>query len=600
MRRRNIKDISSDDLVKKYDRQSLEKVLPLIKPYRGLLIAAICTLIMFNSIGITMPWLLKIAIDRVIPNADYMLFWVLCGAMLIIYTARVLLRYVASYLVDYTGIRIMVDLRQKVFRHLQSLSLRFYEEYRTGKLISNVISDVALLQMMVRTMIQLGEQVFQLILIAGLLLVINWKMGLLVFISLPIHFFNFYHFRKVMRKDALVLQEKMSEISANLSETLTGVKVVKSFSKERSECLNFFQNLRPVVDMQMRLTVWGVGLWTVFDMVSLATYLSTIGLGIIFVKDYSITIGEFVAFYSYVGMLLGPVNVLSGLTMTFTQGMVGASRIVNLLNTIPEITEVPNAIRPENIQGNIVFEHVNFGYGKGGALVINNFTLNIRPGQKVALVGPSGSGKSTITNLLLRFYDIDSGAIRVDNIDIRKMNLDSYRNNIGVVLQEPFLFSGSIRENIAYAKRDATNDEIEESARLANVSEFVERLPDGFDTVIGENGASLSGGQKQRLAIARAVLKNPTILILDEATSALDTVSEFLVQEALDRLMEGKTTIIIAHRLSTIKNADVIVVLDSGKIVQKGTHLELMEQQGIYSDLYQTQKKMAEQGVTTS
>ncbi|MDD4181477.1 MAG: ABC transporter ATP-binding protein, partial [Victivallaceae bacterium] len=370
MRRRNIKDISSDDLVKKYDRQSLEKVLPLIKPYRGLLIAAICTLIMFNSIGITMPWLLKIAIDRVIPNADYMLFWVLCGAMLIIYTARVLLRYVASYLVDYTGIRIMVDLRQKVFRHLQSLSLRFYEEYRTGKLISNVISDVALLQMMVRTMIQLGEQVFQLILIAGLLLVINWKMGLLVFISLPIHFFNFYHFRKVMRKDALVLQEKMSEISANLSETLTGVKVVKSFSKERSECLNFFQNLRPVVDMQMRLTVWGVGLWTVFDMVSLATYLSTIGLGIIFVKDYSITIGEFVAFYSYVGMLLGPVNVLSGLTMTFTQGMVGASRIVNLLNTIPEITEVPNAIRPENIQGNIVFEHVNFGYGKGGALVI--------------------------------------------------------------------------------------------------------------------------------------------------------------------------------------------------------------------------------------
>ncbi len=600
MRRRNIKDISSDDLVKKYDRQSLEKVLPLIKPYRGLLIAAICTLIMFNSIGITMPWLLKIAIDRVIPNADYMLFWVLCGAMLIIYTARVLLRYVASYLVDYTGIRIMVDLRQKVFRHLQSLSLRFYEEYRTGKLISNVISDVALLQMMVRTMIQLGEQVFQLILIAGLLLVINWKMGLLVFISLPIHFFNFYHFRKVMRKDALVLQEKMSEISANLSETLTGVKVVKSFSKERSECLNFFQNLRPVVDMQMRLTVWGVGLWTVFDMVSLATYLSTIGLGIIFVKDYSITIGEFVAFYSYVGMLLNPVNILSGLTMTFTQGMVGASRIVNLLNTIPEITEVPNAIRPENIQGNIVFEHVNFGYGKGGALVINNFTLNIRPGQKVALVGPSGSGKSTITNLLLRFYDIDSGAIRVDNIDIRKMNLDSYRNNIGVVLQEPFLFSGSIRENIAYAKRDATNDEIEESARLANVSEFVERLPDGFDTVIGENGASLSGGQKQRLAIARAVLKNPTILILDEATSALDTVSEFLVQEALDRLMEGKTTIIIAHRLSTIKNADVIVVLDSGKIVQKGTHLELMEQQGIYSDLYQTQKKMAEQGVTTS
>ncbi|MDD2403924.1 MAG: ABC transporter ATP-binding protein [Victivallaceae bacterium] len=596
MRRQYVKGLGTADLMKKYDRQSLEKVLPLIRPYRGLLMGAVGALILFNSVGLTMPWMMKIALDRVIPNADYMLFWVLCGAMMIIYTGRSMLRYVASYMVDYTGIRIMVDLRQKVFRHLQSLSLRFYEEYRTGKLISNVISDVALLQVLVRTMTQLGEQIFQLLLIAMLLVVINWKMGLLVFLSLPIHFLNFYYFRKVIRRDTLVIQEKMSEISANLSETLTGVKVVKSFSKERSECLSFFQNLRPVVDMQMRVTISGVGLWTVFDMVSLATYLGTIGMGILFIKDHSISIGEFVAFYSYVGMLLNPINILSGLSMTFAQGMVGASRIVNLLNTIPEIIEAPDAIKPEKIQGNIVFDHVIFGYGKDKAPVIDNFTLTIRPGQKVALVGPSGSGKSTISNLLLRFYDIDSGTIKVDNIDIRKMNLDSYRNNIGIVLQEPFLFSGSIRENIAYAKRDATNAEIEEAARLANVTEFVENLPDGFDTIIGENGASLSGGQKQRLAIARAVLKNPSILILDEATSALDTVSEFLVQEALDRLMNAKTTIIIAHRLSTIRNADVIIVMDSGRIVQKGTHMELMEQQGIYSELYQTQKKMAVQG----
>jgi len=228
--------------------------------------------------------------------------------------------------------------------------------------------------------------------------------------------------------------------------------------------------------------------------------------------------------------------------------------------------------------------------------VIDNFNLTIRPGQKVALVGPSGSGKSTISNLLLRFYDIDTGSIKVDGMDIRKLGLDSYRNNIGVVLQEPFLFSGSIRENIAYAKRDATNAEIEHAADLANVTEFVEKLPDGFDTLIGENGASMSGGQKQRLAIARAVLKNPSILILDEATSALDTVSEYLVQDALDKLMEGKTTIIIAHRLSTIKNADMIVELDAGRIVQKGTHIELMEQPGIYRELYQTQKQMAAQG----
>ncbi len=587
--------LSREELFKKYDRQSLEKVMPLLRPYRQMIISAITTLVLFNMIGLSMPWMLKIAIDRVLPNADYLLFWILCGAMTLIYMARCLLRYVASYLVDYIGVRIMVDLRQKVFRHLQSLSLRFYEEYRTGKLISNVISDVALLQMLVRTMTQFGEQLFQLLIISGLLLVINWKMGLLTFLSIPIHYCNFAFFRRAMRKDSLVIQEKMSEISANLSETLSGVKVVKSFAKERAESRSFFQNLRPIVDMQMRVTVDGIGLWTVFDMVSLFTYLGIIGMGIWFVKDGSISIGEFVAFYSYVGMMLSPINILSGLSTTFAQGMVGASRIVSLLNTIPEIKEAPNPIHPEKIEGNIEFKHVMFSYDKEKGPTINDFNLSISPGQKVALVGPSGSGKSTISNLLLRFYDIDSGYIRVDGMDIRKLSIESYRGHIGVVLQEPFLFSGTIRENIGYAKRDATSEEIEEAARMANVEEFVSQLPDGFDTIIGENGASLSGGQKQRLAIARAILKNPAILILDEATSALDTMSEYLVQEALDRLMKDKTTIIIAHRLSTVKNADLIVVLDSGKIVQRGTHDELMAQPGIYQELYQTQRRMARQ-----
>lgn len=592
---RKSRELSNEEIIKKYDKSSLIKVFPMLKPYRKLMLASLFTLIVFNSIGITMPWMLKIAIDRVIPNADYMLFWVLCGSMLIIYTARCLLRYVSNYTMDYTAIRIIIDLRQKVFKHLQSLSLRFYEEYRTGKLISNVINDVTLLQMLVRTLTGFAEQLFQLGLIAMLLLVINWRMGLVVFLTLPIHYCNFMYFRKILRRDSLILQEKMSEISANLSETLSGVKVVKSFSKERSESLSFFQSLRPVLGMNLRLTMGNVGLWTIFDMVSLGTYLCTIGMGIMFVKDYSITIGEFVAFYSYVGMMLNPINALSSLSMTFAQGMVGATRIMNLLETIPEIKEAPRPVKMDKLEGNIVFDHVIFGYGKDKKPVINGFNLTIKPGQKVALVGPSGSGKSTISNLLLRFYDVDSGAVKVDGIDIRKMGLDAYRNSIGVVLQEPFLFSGSIRENIAYAKREATNAEIERAADLANVTEFVERLPDGFDTVIGENGASMSGGQKQRLAIARAVLKNPSILILDEATSALDTVSEYLVQDALDKLMEGKTTIIIAHRLSTIKNADVIVVLDSGRIVQKGTHMELMEQPGIYRELYQTQKQMSVQ-----
>ena len=590
---RSPREPDRDNILDKYERQPFDKVWALVRPYRSMLFGSMATLILFNMVGLSMPWMLKLAIDRILPNADFVLYWVVACVMLILYLMRSMLRYIACYLVDYTGVRVMIDLRQKVFSHLQSLSLRFYEEYRTGKLISNVISDVAMLQMLLRTLTTLGEQLFQLCLIACLLLLINWKLGLLVFLTIPIHYLNFHYFRKEMKKDSMVIQEKMSEISANLSETLTGVKVVKSFAKEHSECLKFFQNLRPLADMQMRLTVDSVGLWAVFDTIIVITYLSIIGVGIWFVKDNSITVGEFVAFYTYVGMMLNPINALSGMSITFAQGMVGASRIVKLLNTIPEIREVPNAAHVGKLSGKIEFKNVVFSYEQEKGATIDNFSLNIRPGQKVALVGPSGSGKSTISNLLLRFYDISGGSIRVDGYDIRKLNLNSYRDNIGIVLQEPFLFSGTIRDNIAYAvKREVPDDEIFAAAKMANVEEFVSQLPDGYDTVIGENGASLSGGQKQRLAIARAVLKNPSILILDEATSALDTVSEYLVQDALDKLMHGKTTIIIAHRLSTIKNADVIVVLDKGKIVQQGRHDDLMSQPGTYRDLYQTQTRM--------
>ena len=576
-----------------YENQSFDKVWALLRPYRSMLFGSMATLILFNMVGLSLPWMLKIAIDRILPNADVVLFWVIACVMIILYLMRSMLRYIACYTLDYLCVRVMIDLRQKVFNHLQSLSLKFYEEYRTGKLISNVISDVAMLQVLLRTMTQFGEQIFQLCLIAGLLLIINWKMGLLVFLTIPIHYINFHYFRREIRKDSMVIQEKMSEISANLSETLSGVKVVKSFAKEHSECLKFFQNLRPLADMQMRLTVDGVGLWAIFDTLALLTYLSIIGVGIWFIKDNSITVGEFVAFYTYVGMMLTPINVLSGMSITFAQGMVGASRIVKLLNTIPEIQEAPNAIHVGKLSGRIEFKNVVFSYVQEKGPAIDDFSLLIRPGQKVALVGPSGSGKSTISNLLLRFYDVTGGAVRVDDYDIRKLNLNSYRDNIGIVLQEPFLFSGSIRDNIAYAvKREVSDEEIFAAARMANVEEFVQQLPDGYDTIIGENGASLSGGQKQRLAIARAVLKNPSILILDEATSALDTVSEYLVQDALDKLMHDKTTIIIAHRLSTIKNADMIVVLDKGKIVQQGRHDDLLSQSGTYRELYQTQSRM--------
>jgi ABC-type multidrug transport system fused ATPase/permease subunit len=421
----------------------------------------------------------------------------------------------------------------------------------------------------------------------------NIQMAAVALIIIPIHFLNLYYCHKIVKVDAKALQERMSEISGNLAETLNGVKVVKSFSKERTECRNFFTSLRPILDIQLHANSRWVLSWNIVDMTNICAYLAIIGLGTLMVQKGSMTIGDFAAYYGYVGMLLGPISALSTVSSNISTGLASAERIMKLLNTIPEIKEDPHPVKVERLNGYIDFNNVSFGY-KDKKMVIKDFSLKIEPGQKVALVGPSGSGKSTVTNLLLRFYDVNSGEVKVDGVNIKKLGLESYRNNIGVVLQEPFLFSGTIKENIAYAKKDATSEEIMEASRMANVEEFVSMLDKRYETTVGENGASLSGGQKQRLAIARAILKNPSILILDEATSALDTVSEHLVQEALDRLMADKTTIIIAHRLSTIKNADLIVVMEDGRIVQQGKHDDLLKQEGVYKEMYFTQKKTAE------
>jgi subfamily B ATP-binding cassette protein MsbA len=565
--------------------------LKLIKPYRYLLFTSIIALFAFSLVGLALPWMLKIAIDFIIPNADYQLFLLLCCGMILIFSIRTMFFYISNYLLNYSAMRTMLDIRNKLFKHLQNLSLRFYEEYRTGKLISNVINDVSLMQQSINIFINMVNQSFIILIIAVVLLFLNFKIAVVVLTILPLYYINFYYFRKKIRSNTLIIQEKMSEISANLSETINGIKVVKTFSKERSECRSFFSNLRPTLNYHMKIHTQAVTLWSITDYLNLIIYLVTIGIGMGMVHSSKMTLGDFVAFYTYVGMFIAPISNLSAQTVALSQGMAGAKRINNLLNVIPEIKEPENPVKIDRLKGNIVFENVSFSYVD--VPVIKDFSLKIQPGQKIALVGPSGSGKSTITNLLLRFYDIQEGSIKVDGVSIKKFSGTSYRNNIGVVLQEPFLFSGTIWDNIAYAKKDATRGEIERAAAMANVDEFVNTLEDGFNTIIGENGTSLSGGQKQRLAIARAILKNPSILILDEATSALDTVSEFLVQTALDNLMNNKTTIIIAHRLSTIKNADLIVVMDEGKIVQMGSHEELIKSQGTYNELYKAQQKVA-------
>jgi len=562
----------------------------LIKPYKVLVAGTAVTLVAFVTLGLLMPWVLKVIIDRVLGSADISYLYIILGSIILIYFIRDIFWYVSHYMMFYMSERIMFDIRKGLFKHIQSLSLRFYQEYRTGKLISNIISDVAMMQQMFSaTLANTAMHLFMMIFIVAVLMTINAKLAFICVLMVPLQFINFVYFKKYIQAKSMTLRERMSEISANLAETLNGMKVVKSFSKERTENRFFVSQLRPAFNLSIDLQMKGLFCWMIAELIYIFTVVAMIGVGGYYVSKGRMTLGDFVAFYTYLGMILGPINGLSSLSTVFSQGIASMERILKLLGTVPEIKECEHPIHLDNLKGNVEFRDVNFAYN--GKPTLKHFELKIKPGQKVAKVGPSGSGKSTIANLILRFYDVNSGEILIDNTDIRKLHIDSYRNNIGIVLQEPFLFSGSIHDNIAYARNSATDEEVLHAARMANVEEFVNTLENGYKTELGENGASLSGGQKQRIAIARAILNDPKILILDEATSALDTVSEFFVQEALDNLMKDRTTIIIAHRLSTIKNADLIVVMENGEIKQTGTHRQLMRTDGLYKDLYMTQEK---------
>ncbi|MBP3394260.1 MAG: ABC transporter ATP-binding protein, partial [Lentisphaeria bacterium] len=429
------------------------KVSSLIRQYRGLILLSALTSVMFSSLALTMPMMLKVVIDRVLPSRDWALFFLLAAVMIAIYILRFTMRIITGNLGTYTVTRILLDVRQRIFKHLQNLSLRFYEEYRTGKLISNVISDVALLQGLISLCISMVDQFFTMAFITFAVFFINWKLALIAMCALPIHFINFFIFNKIIRKNALLMQEKMSEISANLAETINGIRVVKSFSKGRAESLHFFKNMRPTLELAIKMNQEGNVCHGIYEMLTLFTYLIVI-CGGIFAVGNDFSIGDFVAFYTYIGLQVGPIAVLAAQMNVLSQGLAGAQRIMKLLKVIPDITDAPDAVDAGRLTGRISFDHVSFKYAD--TPVLRDFSLRIEPGEKVALVGPSGCGKSTISNLLLRFYDVCDGSIKVDGEDIRTFTQDSYRANIGVVLQEPFLFSGTIRDNLAYARPNAS------------------------------------------------------------------------------------------------------------------------------------------------
>ncbi len=569
-----------------------------MKPYRGLLAICIVFHMCSTGLGLLMPWVLKIIIDKALVGSDLRLLFVLLGSVILLYWVRAFFFYTSNYFTNYPVLRMLFDLRVKLFKHMQSLSLRFYQEYRTGKLISNILTDVSVLQGMVSTVIVgMASNMFSLVFVTCTLVILSPRLSLICLVVLPIVYCVFSLFKKSLNKSSLMLREHMSEVSANLAEVINGIKVVKSFGKERTENRNFMEMLKPTFDMSLKLSMKSITLSIVMDQLSIYSSVAVLGFGGYMVSRGEMSVGELVAFYSYMQMFFGPVVAMTNFAPAISEGSVSAERLGNLMAAVPEIKEATHPVRLQHAKGHVVFKSVSFQYAPNRP-VLNGINLDIKPGLKVALVGPSGSGKSTVASLMMRFFDVNNGKITLDGIDIRDMEIESLRRNVGIVLQESFLFSGTIEENIRYGRPDATFEEVVEAAKMANAYEFIRELQHGFKSEVGENGVSLSGGQKQRLAIARTVLHNPSVLILDEATSALDTVSEAVVQQALDKLMENRTTIIIAHRLSTVRNADTIVVLKDGNIVQQGPHEQLLSQDGLYRELYAMQLKEQKEEAT--
>lgn len=555
-----------------------------VRRYKGLLgVSAVGNLISV-SIATMAPLFMKLVIDEAIPGRNVPFLAGIVATFLILEGVRYLVGYGHNYLLYYAGQRVVFDIRRALFHHLQMLHLSFYETQRTASLVNRVVHDATAVQQFINTALTtISNSLVSLALAMTIMFFLNWKMALFCTASLPVYFAVIHLYRRGLHTRSHDVQERQSALAGTLGETFTGIKVVKCFAQEDHERRRFIQRIRENFPHELELSLMGNRMWLFLSTIFAVVYGSVLLWGASSVMYGTMSLGSFVAFTSYLMMLYGPLQNLSSLIQISTNARTGFERILSLHDIRPNITEIANPVALPALRGAVDFEQVSFSYDRGVA--VSGFSLNVPAGEIIALVGPSGSGKSTLISLLTRFYDPSSGTIRIDGHDLRSLDYDVYRQQIGIVLQDNFLFSGSIDENIRYGRPDATVDEVRRAAELANAWEFIAKMEGGLKAQVGQGGATLSGGQRQRIAIARCLLKDPRILIFDEATSALDNESEALVQESLDTLMEGRTVFIVAHRLSTIRRAHRIAVMESGRLAQLGTHEELMAVEGPYRTL---------------
>lgn len=563
-----------------------KRLIKYAMPYKMRFVLAMVCMGIYSAVAALLVYLSKIIMDGVFVDKDIKILALLVLCMPVIYAIKGLADYGRCYFLNYVAQNAIKDLRQDLCVKLLSLSHSFYVKNTSSKVMSRITNDInALQEALIKVPPTIIRDSLVIIGMIGGLFYLHWRYALIIVVVLPVLGLPLAQFARKLKKASKDSMVQISEIYTSLQEILSGFSVIKSFCKEEHEEKRFAVNNKEYYNVQQRITRVDARTTPVMEFLSMTGVAVVLWFGGKDVIDGVWTLGDFTAFILAITQMYQPIKNFAQLNSTIQKAVAGSERVFEILDEKNSIYDLPNAKVLDSFSKDIVYKNVNFSYEKGKQ-ILRGINIDIKKGQTVAFVGSSGSGKSTIANVVLRFYDVDNGEILVDGINIKDLKLSSLRDKIGVVSQDVFLFNDTIKYNISYGKMDATDEEIETVAKAANAHKFISKMPNGYNTLIGERGIKLSGGEKQRIAIARAMLKNPPILVLDEATSALDSESEKLVQEAIETLMKNRTVILIAHRLSTVINADKIVVIDKGCVAEVGKHQELIDKGGIYSKLY--------------
>jgi ATP-binding cassette subfamily B multidrug efflux pump len=572
-------------------RGTLRRLLATLRPHRWALMGVFALVVVSTLLDLLAPYLMGVAIDKFIAAGDLAGLQRTVLLMLGTYAGAWLARVGQSVIMARISQKSMRTLRRDLFEHLQTLSLSFFDRHPHGELMSRLTNDLdAISRVLAQNVTELFTGVLTLAGVLVMMFAINFWLALGSMVIFPLMMWLVGFVGKRTREGFREYQMRIGQLNGKLEEMFSGQRVIVAFGQEASALTDFDTANEMVRQVGIHAQTYAMLVPPLMGILSNANIAILAGLGGWMTLQGWATVGTIAAFYNYSRKFAAPLRQLSNLYNQIQAALAGAERVFEIIDTEPELADAPDAIPLDDVAGEVTFDHVNFSYVPG-VPVIKDMSLTAQPGQTIALVGPTGAGKTTMVNLLTRFYDIDGGTIAVDGRDIRKTKKDSLRRQLGIVLQDTFLFSDTVMENIRYGRLDATDEEIIAAARLANADQFIHRLPQGYDTPLSERGSNLSQGQRQLLAIARAVLADPGILILDEATSSVDTRTEAHIQEALLRLMEGRTSFVIAHRLSTIRNADKILVVNGGRIIERGTHDELLAQGGFYHNLYMSQFK---------